>query len=372
MMLGVILTLLVILEVVLSRTHWFGARRAYVRPDPFLRYRFEPNATYWFHEENDHPITGRINAAGWRDRTRTLSAPPNTYRVAVLGDSYVEAFQVERDSTFTLLAEDRLNEQSLQTGSSTRFEILNFGRSGFTQSEEWLVLLQDIPQYEPDLVVLFFYPGNDIRDIHPKTADSSRPFFSIKEDEQLILDVSFREERSYKLRRWLNPLQRRSALISLVVTRLVTARQARRILTATRSDMESQRLPPHQSLGSNQPNQRYIDNYALCKRLISRMVEFCNGRDTDFLLVCMPNAYRLDEFKELQDVDPSFDRHFFATDLAQYAASLQIHFLSLQEPFETAAARGQDLRWVHWNYVGHGLVASELGAAIVELASEKP
>ena len=371
-MLGAFLALLVVLELVLSRTHWFGARRAYVRPDPFLRYRFEPNATYWFHEENDHPIVGRINAAGWRDRPRSVGAHPGIYRVAVLGDSYVEALQVEADSSFALLAEDTLNGRVGHAGSSYRFEVLNFGRSGFTQSEEWLVLLQDIPQYEPDLVVLFFYPGNDIRDIHPQTADTAHPFFSLNEDGDLILDVSFRETRSYKLRSWLNPLQRQSALVSLVVARMVTARRARHILAKARSDKESGTLPAYQSVAGSHPDQRYTDNYYLCKRLIARMVEFCKDRNTEFLLVCMPDAYHADDITALQNIDPGFDRQFFERDLRNLAASLQVHFLSLQEPFERAAAQGQDLRWVHWNYAGHRLVAEELSSQLGSIATAKP
>jgi len=371
MMLGSSLALLGVLELVLSQTHWFGARRAYVRPDPFLRYRFEPNATYWFHEENDHPITGRINSAGWRDRERSLGAHPGVQRVAVLGDSYVEALQVEADSTFALIAEDALHLHAGASESNDRFEFLNFGRSGFTQSEEWLVLLQDVAKYEPDLVVLFFYPGNDIRDIHPETSDTARPFFSINDENELILDVSFRETNSYRLRSWLNPLQRHSALVSLVVARLVTARQTRRIQESVSFDRTGASLAAYQTLAGSHPQQRYLDNYSLCKRLIARMVEFCRARGTQFLLVCMPEAYKASEFSALQEIDPRFDRHFFEDDLRRYAELLQVHFLSLQTPFEEAAAKGQELRWVHWNYAGHRLVADVLMRRIRNIDLEK-
>jgi hypothetical protein len=366
---GALLAFLLVLEVVLARTHWFGARRSYVRPDPFLRYRFEPNAHYWFHQENDHPITGQINAAGWRDRPRSLEAHPGVYRVAVLGDSYVEALQVEQDSMFTIRTEESLNQRAEALGAATRFEVLNFGCSGFTQSEEWLVLLQDVPKYKPDLIALFFYPGNDIRDIHPKTSPTLRPFFTLNAADDLILDVGFRDTRSYKVRRWLNPIQQQSALISLVVSRLVTQRQARQIETVARAEKAAgERLVAHHSLAGSHPDPRYAENYALCKRLIARMVEFCRSNDTRFLLVCMPDTYQTDEADSLRSIDPAYDLHYFARDLEQFAASLQVDFLSLQEPFAQASARGEDLRWLHWNYAGHRLVANELGAVIQRLA----
>src|SRR5438552_2622971 len=41
-----------------------------------------------------------INAEGWRDVAHELAKPPGVYRIAVLGDSYVEALQVELEQTF--------------------------------------------------------------------------------------------------------------------------------------------------------------------------------------------------------------------------------------------------------------------------------
>ena len=82
------------LELVLRATHLFGARISYSEPDPILGWRHTPKSKYWFYEENDHPITGRINSYGWRDKEWSLKKPENVYRIAVLGDSMVEAFQV--------------------------------------------------------------------------------------------------------------------------------------------------------------------------------------------------------------------------------------------------------------------------------------
>jgi len=358
---GAVLAVLILIDFTLDRTHWFGARRAYVRPDPLIRYRFEPDARYWFREENPHPVSGRINSHGWRDRPRQLLPPPGVFRIAVCGDSYVEALQVEADSTFCLRAEDALNEWARTHDSTRRFECLNFGRSGFTQSEEWLVLLHDISRFQPDLVVLFFYPGNDIRDIHPDTADGPRPFFHLSENDELILDVRFRESRNYRIRRWLNPLQRRSALVSLVVERLVTAKQAQHIRQRAYDEAQvADHVPGYRSLCTSSPEAAYVRNYALNKRLLQRMVEYCRSRGMDFLLVCLPDAYRPESQDRLRAIDPTFDPGFFSQDLRRFADSLRVSFLDLQDPFERAAEAGATLQWVHWNDAGHALVSRSL------------
>ena len=46
----------------------------------------------WFRNEGEAYI--KINSAGLRDREHAIAKPPNTVRIAVLGDSMTEALQV--------------------------------------------------------------------------------------------------------------------------------------------------------------------------------------------------------------------------------------------------------------------------------------
>ena len=82
------------LEVLFRSTHLFGASISFSGPDPIFYFRFTPGSQYWRYKENDHPITGKINKYGYRDKNWTLEKPKNIFRIAVLGDSYVEAFEV--------------------------------------------------------------------------------------------------------------------------------------------------------------------------------------------------------------------------------------------------------------------------------------
>jgi hypothetical protein len=69
--------------------------------------------------------------------------------------------------------------------------------------------------------------------------------------------------------------------------------------------------------------------------------------------------------------DPSFDPGFFETDLAQYADSLGVEYLGLQTPFrEHARAGGASLRWHHYNYAGHRVVARALSSKLARIISE--
>ena len=143
-----------ILEIVLRTTHLFNARISWSEPDSILGWRFTPGRRYWFNKENDHPVTGRINSYGWRDEGWSLLKYNNIYRIAVLGDSFVEAFQIESEHTFLSLTEQKLNK--LNKNHDIKVDLMNFGRSGCTQTEELLILKNCVAQFSPDMLVLFF------------------------------------------------------------------------------------------------------------------------------------------------------------------------------------------------------------------------
>jgi len=82
---------------------------------------------------------------------------------------------------------------------------MNFGRSGCTQTEELLFLKNDVIQFFLDIVILFFYAGNDIIDVSKKTApDLIMLFYYISESGELMLDTSFIELREFKIKCFIN------------------------------------------------------------------------------------------------------------------------------------------------------------------------
>ena len=92
-----------------------------------------------------------INAGGQRDRPRRRERTPGVPRVLVLGDSFVEALQVDLSDTFTAQLEDRLG-----------IEVLNAGVSGYATDNEVRAFTATGLAYHPDAVLLVFYVGNDV------------------------------------------------------------------------------------------------------------------------------------------------------------------------------------------------------------------
>jgi len=348
---------LAILEVVLRTTHLFGARPSWSKPDPIIGHRYSPGRIYWIRKENPKPITGRINKYGFRDKDWPLKKPEGLYRIAVIGDSYVEAFQVESDKTFLALTEKALNNRH-----NLKVELMNFGVSGVTQTEELMILQDDVLRFNPDMVILFFCPGNDIDDISPKTASRPRPFFYINQHGELSLDTSFSQTLSYKIKSFINPIKQHSALISLLAERYNVYQQSNRKITWE----DKKTIMGALTLATAKPSPLFLENYRLNKLLIKRMAEICKDKGIRFLLVVEDINPKI--HKTLKSIDPTYNPDFFEDDMRAFADSIGIEFLGLERAFrEVYEKEGKSLHWGHWNYEGHELVAELLTKKLISL-----
>lgn len=356
------------IEMILRTTHLFGARMSWVIPDPLIGYRYKPGSEFWHFKENDHPITGKFNNYGWRDDDWSMEKPENTYRIAVLGDSIVEALQVESDRTFLSLTEQTVNQNH-----ELKIDLMNFGRSGFTQTEELLVLQNDVEQFNPDMVILFFLPSNDIADISRKTAvDYTRPFYLVSEDGELRLDTSFADTRSFRISSILSRFKRHSALINLITERYKAYRMKSKVKNVPRTPLPQGFLyknGTYLDLCTDRQSQGSLTNYSLNKLLIKEMSDFCKKRGIRFMLVTTNIPAYIPSNKT---INPVFNPNFFEDDLRDYSASLDIEYMGLQSVFrKNYEANGQYLDWMegrgHWNYLGHAVVAEALTKKLIGL-----
>lgn len=162
--------------------------------DEFTGTRLEPEHRFVFQSEGYS--SNVINSQGLRDREHTLKKPAGTFRIAILGDSFSEAFQVAQDNTFWSVLEREL--QATPEFKTRTVEVLNFGVSGFGTIQEWQMLEHYVGDYAPDLVLLAFLPGNDVRNNSRQLeSDHRRPFAKL-DNGKLQLDVLFRDDPNEK------------------------------------------------------------------------------------------------------------------------------------------------------------------------------
>lgn len=162
-------------------------------PDPHCGSRLRPGFQGWYTKEGRAFIT--VNSAGFRDREHTLTKPPGAVRIAVLGDSFAEALQVPLENTFWSVLQDELRRR--RVFGERPVEVLNFGISGHGTAQQLQVLRHYVFDYQPDLVLLAFFAGNDVRNNSRQLeSDQVKPFYEVS-DGQLVLDEQFLQHPDY-------------------------------------------------------------------------------------------------------------------------------------------------------------------------------
>nr|WP_281721628.1 hypothetical protein [Nitrosomonas nitrosa] len=111
-----------------------------------------PNLSIYSRQFGQH-IT--INSHGMRDWERSISKPIGTYRILVLGDSFMEANQVALEEAFPKL---------LETSFGRGVEVINASVSGWGTDDEITYLTRYGFQFQPDLVLIGMTLSNDLQD----------------------------------------------------------------------------------------------------------------------------------------------------------------------------------------------------------------
>ena len=107
-----------------------------------------------------------INSKGLRGAEIDYPKPPGEFRILVTGDSFTFAEQVNQDETFTQRLEDRLNAES----TGLKYRVLNAGSNGWATANQAVYLTKEGVRFNPDVVVVATYLGNDISDNYRRVA----------------------------------------------------------------------------------------------------------------------------------------------------------------------------------------------------------
>ncbi len=193
-----VLITLAVAEIVLRVAHIgypaLGGKLHFYTWNPYTGVSLRPDAKGMVYGENTVYVS--INHEGLRDREHTKDKPANTFRVAILGDSFAEALQVPADKTFWSVLQQDLNSCSALGGKTP--EVINFGVAGYGTGQELQMLRHAAWDYSPDLVLLAFFTGNDIQNNNRILQDDPyRPYF-IHQDGKLVLDDAFLHAPGWK------------------------------------------------------------------------------------------------------------------------------------------------------------------------------
>lgn len=347
----------------------------FYRPDPLLGQVLVPDAEGWDRSENATLI--RINSLGMRDREREVAKPAGVFRIAVLGDSYTEAKQVELDETFSSVIERRLAE--CPTRGDREIEVLNFGVAGYGTTQELLMFESRASRFDPDLVVLAMLTGNDIRNNSIELQGPSKPHF-VERAGELVLDLGFASGLGSRIRtsalgRWYYELVPSSRLLQVFQEAMLASkrrgqmeRRAEELKQAPEPAAEGFEIGLDHQVYLPPTESAWISAWHVTEQVLLRLRRLVEGAEARFLLVVLSNGIQVHPDETVRQ---RFKAAIGATDLfypdrriGDFAAANGIdHLLLAPLLADRARTTGQCMHGFlqsvpcggHWNAHGHAM-----------------
>lgn len=188
---AIVLSVVLVLSIVEAFVHIYAwIKPGYLgygyQPDEFIGWKPVPNIEYlftgykapWYQKE--FLTTVKYDSGGFRNQNAAWDKKPQSRRIGLYGDSFIEAREVPFEYTSSTRLEARMNSNP----GGTHYEVLNFGISGHSVGQNYLSWKHFGSRYSLDYVFLLVCDFTMNRTSDPVGTDSLqiRPTFSLNKD----------------------------------------------------------------------------------------------------------------------------------------------------------------------------------------------
>jgi lysophospholipase L1-like esterase len=313
--------------------------------------RNKPNTAGW-KQTMEFTTWVQVNSKGLRGPEIEDAKPPGTFRVLALGDSFTFALQVNEEQTFLARLPDELRAR----GADRPIETINAGTDGWSTANEYEWLVTEGYRYEPDVVLLMFYVGNDPGDNADQVGSPDA-----------VDRLHFGADRGGPLDAARDLLRRSSVAYNVfeqgVLLKLGGQPDDDELDTNQKLD-ERQRLAATRAfLGTDvdQPfwgydSPRKIRGWAVTEALLGRLRDFCAARGIALVVVEIPTGGQV------------IYREPTSTPLPTLAQRVGLPLVDLLGPFRAQSKSLRERLYFqqngHWTADGHRLVARVIADAL--------
>ncbi|HAC62845.1 MAG TPA: G-D-S-L family lipolytic protein [Cyanothece sp. UBA12306] len=351
---------------------------SFYQVDEYRGHALIPGISGWWTHEGKGWV--EVNRDGLRDKEYTKNKPENTLRIAILGDSFAEAIQVNQAETFWSLIEQQL--PNCKRVNEQQVEVINFGVGDYGTAQELMTLKHRVWDYSPDLVILAIFTGNDIINNSKVLSPDDRfsPFL-IEQKGEFIMDLSFLETETYQ---WRNSLQRKvifsivnnSRLLQLINEARIAFKNRRNLLGVQQQNNQPTEIVKYLDLTPElylkDSNKDWQQAWTITEELVKLINQEIQQKKARFLAVTLSNPAQVypdaserqkyltqvgitNEFYPEQRLNKLGEKEGFevfnlAPQFQDYADQNNVHLHGFEN---TVLGSG------HWNQAGHKL-AGEL------------
>jgi hypothetical protein len=310
------------------------------------------------------PQPGRTNELGFNDRDYPSQRQPGVFRILVIGDSFGWAGGMH--GNYTAMLEEKLNE----TGRAGPVEVINASLP-MSHAGEQLALLEKYGlRFEPHLVVLGFFVGNDFLDADPrrKRIVVNDTYLDIRRGREVIL--------------FGYPIVRQSRLLAFIKQKYRIFREGPRyeareeaeessaaqgtyseetFLSLERDRLEFCNLRSH-------AQGKYAANIGYVFDSLRAMRDSLRARGVPLVVAIFPDEFQVDDgladavFSRFKLDRNDYDLTLMQKLLRRFLQSENVPYVDMLERFRQAARQERlyRLRDSHWNQAGNRLAAATL------------
>jgi hypothetical protein len=369
-----------------TRVSYFRPTSPYMEFDPTYGWRDKANSEIDL-SDNNQKIHLKFNSRGLRGREYAYSKPPGTYRILIVGDSFVEGYGVKTEDRVSEQLEKLLNDGN--TGQPV--EVIAMGTAGYSTDQELLALQREGLRYHPDLVILMFYQNDVFHNIVSRTGYANKPLYASENGKLVLTNVPL--SKTIVIDPNNNPgssrhqsFYSRSKLYLLIVNGMTS-------MPALRQFGEKLGIRPHQSGGKQAGSQadfeekldlfkteetrETVEAWQMTRLLLRSMNNTVESAGARFIIFHIPIKVSIytnkwEKAKSQLSSDDTYDINKVAADLKSLCDEERLEFIEPTEQFIEAGHRlkKEHLKFLyfqsdpHWTPSGHRVAAEILAKYI--------
>ena len=159
--------------------------------DPLLHYELNPGGHLTGRRGSGEPFTTRIDALGARLPSHAAEKPPGIFRILCFGQSTMHGSAVDDDETIPAALERALNRDHPGLAGGTRYEVWNFGVSGYNLAQAAHLGRVKQAALDPDLILVQIHNIGLRPFFHPQETSRVEIFRRFERTDPDLLDEQF-------------------------------------------------------------------------------------------------------------------------------------------------------------------------------------
>jgi hypothetical protein len=353
-------------------------------PHPEFGWSLQVGVGYHYRMTEDL-VHVKHNSKGFHDGEHSYENPTGIPRIIVLGDSFMEAFSVKSGETFYSQLARRLQE------AGRPVEVINLGVGGYGTLQEYLVYMAEGRRYRPDVVLLGFYFGNDLRNNNLEletivTGGSmkvmSRPFLDASRTDKFAITTIDYEGA---IQRYNTGVQAKDTLLRrlaehLAIFRALEMARDRLFPAQTQITADEQEQLDFVALGMHfcEEPSAFTRAWGNTRRILEQLNGEVRASGAELVIFTVTAEHEADpalmrslaaDFYDPDalclDTVPAYQR------LRGISDELGVTYIDLMPEFHQGAVAGKDffLADRHWNAASHALAAARVTEVLLERTS---